>query len=155
MLNAREEAAFVQWFSVWKTIAIESLMLIFAILPLLPGFSSNLRYTAIFYKYPFNIVLILSCAFLGLIFAAIFPLLLRAVRGLPAIEISGDKITVYGLIRRSVTRSRIINLEPPKFGSSIVQIAGERSLTLPMFLYKDSSASWKRLEAILGEKAAK
>lgn len=149
MLNSSDNGNFVQTFSIWKTGAIEVALLVLAILPLTPGFSEGLRYTAIFYRPPLNIVLIMACGFLGFLFIALLPLLWRAVRSLPAIEVLGDTVTVYGASGRSVSKSSISKLGPRKFGNLTVQVSGERSLTLPIFLYKNSSVTLGRIKAIL------
>jgi hypothetical protein len=149
MLSASDQRTFSQGFSVWKTAGIEAFLLMLAILPLTPGFSEGLRYTAIFYQPPLNVVLVLACCFLGLLFLALLPLLWRAIRGLPAIEVTADMVTVYGTSGRSVAKSSISHLGEPKLGNSTLKVAGGRNLTLPIFLYKNSSESWRRIKALL------
>lgn len=153
MLSSPDQVHFVQKFSVWKTLAIEAALLLLAVLPLTPGFSEGLRYTAVFYQPPLNIILVVVCCFLGLLFIALLPLLWRAVRGLPAVEVLEDSVTVYGASDRSVARSRISHVSSPKLGNSTIQVAGERPLTLPVFLYRDASKSWQSLKTLLAEQS--
>lgn len=149
MLSPSVRNTFSQRYSVWKTLGIEVVLLMLSVLPLTPGFSKGLLYTAIFYQPPFNIVMVLACCFLGLLFLVLLPLLWRAILGLPAIEVTGETVTIYGTSGRSVSKSSITHLEEPKLGNSTVRIAGGRNITLPVFLYKNSSESWEQIKALL------
>ena len=70
-----------------------------AIFPLLPGASKHLTYTAFFYTrlgYPILVICCLGCFLLGL---TTLPLLVRALRHQPAIEVGSRNARVFAIRR--------------------------------------------------------
>ncbi len=149
LVSTDTQIRLVEYYSVSKIIAIDAFVLGLAILPLTPGFSEGLRYTRMLYEPGLFFILIGACLILGLLVLSTLPLLWRALRGLPAIEVEHGVIRVHGASGRSVHESQIIDIDPPKLGNVVIRIGGERPLTLPLFLYRDSSRVWQRLSPVL------
>lgn len=136
-------------FSLWRTLGIEIVVFLLSALPLVPGFGEGLRYTSIFYRPELYPILIISSAFLGMIFLALLPLLWRALFGLPAIELFEDSIRIHGATARSISKSKIRRVDGPMFGNLTIKIDGARDATLPLFLYKNSSEEFGRILSAL------
>lgn len=149
MLIASMDGSEIIQFSLWRTLSIEIVILLLSVIPLIPGFVEGLRYTAFFYQPGIYAILILSSAFLGIIFLSLLPLLWRALRGLPAIEFYEDYIRIYGATGRSIFTSKIRGVEGPKLGNLTIKIEGARDATLPLFLYKNSSEELSKIKAAL------
>jgi hypothetical protein len=132
----RADNTLSQRYSVWKTLAIEVLVLALATLPLTPGFSRGLVHGAFLYRWPYSLILYSSCGIMGIGFILLLPIFWRAVFQLPGIVISKDRVTVYGIIARSVKTCEVTKVSPVVYGSVTIN-APNRSVTVPAFLYED------------------
>jgi hypothetical protein len=137
--------AFVQRLSVWKVLALELVLLFLGATPLTPNIQSDLRHTGFLFRWPFSLWLIVCVAFISFLFVAILPLLWRAVVRLPALEISGDTLTIYGVSGRSFKASEIEEIGPMRFGSLPVKVGGKIVVSIPVFFYVNPDSVLARL----------
>src|SRR5690348_12518433 len=123
--------AFVQRMSVWKVLALELLLLLFGAIPLIPNIAAGLTYTGFLFRWPFSLWLIACEVVIALLFLAILPALWRAILRLPALQISGDTLTIFGLISRSFKVSEIEEVGPMRLGSLPLKVAGRTVVVIP------------------------
>lgn len=151
MVESSSEPVLTIYFSRWKVLLCMALAAWLAIFPFSVDFQSVPR-LAFYSTPPGNIIIYgaaIGCGLLGLV--SIF-VLRRAMRKLPAVVVTDDSIFVYSLPARTISRSKITEVVPPKMLVATIKIAGEKPLSLPLGLYKDHAASWERLEALLRSK---
>lgn len=139
--------AISQRYSVWKTLAIELIVLTIAIVPIAPVFPHRLIYAEFLYQWPYSLILYVSCAVLGIGFILLLPLLWRAIFGLPGVVVSGDAVIVYGIIGRSVKTSEVTKVSPMIYGSVTIKSAS-RSVTLPVFLLEEPDQVLTKLRGL-------
>ena len=148
MGSVMNERPFKQKLSFLKTLMLELCVVTIAALPLTPHFSDGLRYTALFYRWPFFYFLLAACGLLFTCFILILPLLWIALLGKTALEISDHHIVTYGLFRRSVEISRIDPIGPSRLGSVLIRQGGKPIISLPLFLYRNPRSIRDMLDKI-------
>ena len=135
--TGKGRSAFVAFYSAPKAIGLTALIFALGVYPLLPGVSEHLTYTGFFYTkfgYPF---LVAACGFTLFLAAALLPLLFRALRNQPAIQIEGDTVRIFGLKGRDYPLSSVSGNARRQFGNLFVRCPDGQQFTIPLWLYRN------------------
>jgi hypothetical protein len=142
------EDRFVARYSFWKVFILEAFIITIAVCPLLPGFSTGLRYTAIFFTpvlFPFMVA---CCLTLGLLAVLFLRVVWRALARLPAVEIEGDRVRVY-VMRFGEFTAPCVRSEPKwEAGNLVVRTNDGSRIPISVALLRDRDETLKRLGAL-------
>jgi hypothetical protein len=141
-------SVFVQRLSIWKTLAVELVLIAGAVVPLTPHFSDGLVYTAFLYQIPFLIYLVCGC--LGLIAVVFLLLIWRALCRTPVLTITDRTITALLATRtRTIRKSDVVRVVRIWPGANInLEVRGGRPLGLPVWFYEEPALVMERLEPL-------
>ena len=149
--TATASSPFVGFYSAWKAVGLTALICLLAVLPMLPGFGNHLVYTAFFYTrfgYPF---LVAACLILLFIAVGMVPLIVRALLGRPAIEISAETVRVWGIRNwREYPLTCVTKGARRQFGSLLGRCPDGKQFAIPLWLYRQP----QEVAAYLMSKAA-
>jgi hypothetical protein len=138
---------FVETYSFWKVLALETVIAACAVVPLLPNISDGLVYTAFWYTPSFFPFLVLCCGICGLMFLLLLPILWRALLRRPAIVVSGGVLTVYSNCRKTATIADITDVQP-FCGSALIKFSNGRSFAAPVIICQHPSRMLRYLQAL-------
>lgn len=139
-------APFVGFISAWRAIVLTAAISLIGVIPLLPGIGRSVTYTAFFYTrvgHPFLLVVCGVCLFIA---AAIVPLILRALLGRPAIEISKGSVRIWGVKWREYPLGSSSKASS-QFGSLLIRNPDGKQFTIPLWVYRDAGEVRAHLEA--------
>lgn len=143
-----ENAILVDRFAFWKVAVLEMLLGALAILPLTSGFGDGLTFGAFFYSPAVFPILVIACLALGFLFIIILPVLVWALLGRPAIEITSSMLTMYSLPTKQIAVSEIMEMGEPVLGTSRVKLKGAKQISVPLFFYRNGDRVRRRLKAL-------
>jgi hypothetical protein len=128
---------FVGFLSPSKTIVLTLLLLVFAVCPLLSNFGDGLVHTAFFYTLVGYPLLTAASIVLLALSSALLPLAVRALLKKPAIEISADRVRLWGMKWREYPLSCVAEGTRLQFGNLFVRCSDGGHFTIPLWLYRD------------------
>ena len=139
---------FTQKFSIVKTTILIIALSTILIVPFLPNVSDNLTYMSFAYTVHFIFVLYLF-GFIGfLIIAGLTPFLWWAVRKEDVLKIGKDDLTVKGFADHVVRISDINGIKGFNYGNLVLSLKDGNSISLPVFLYDDASATVREIRRL-------
>jgi hypothetical protein len=127
---------FVGFYSPWKTVGLTAFICVLAMVPMIPGFSNHVHYTAFFYTrlgYPF---LATACVIMLLLALGMLPMVFRAVLARPAIEISGDTVRVWSITKWREYPLSCVTKARRQSGSLLGRCPDGKSFAIPLWLYR-------------------
>lgn len=146
MVNNISELRCALYISPWKWAVCQAVLFYLAIWPLTPDFPTTGRYS----HPPMIFIFFIICPLLGILSLGTLPILWRAIRGLPNVEVWDDRMIVYSIPRRTVARSSIEKILLPQMGLvTTILVTGGKSISLPIGVFKQPKMSWRQLEAAL------